>query len=92
MDVHPLRLFSSGCATHHDLFWWMCAVGVRNSALHKPKLGSFCQNGGTTGGTQVACNLGGIRGFAVVRGDWKNKHHEHSYACALLSDTFLSRK
>jgi hypothetical protein len=50
-----------------------------------------CQNGGTTGGTQVACNLGGIRGFAVIREDWKNQHHEHSYACALLSDSYDAR-
>jgi hypothetical protein len=27
-----------------------------------------CQNGGTTGGTQVACNLGGLRGLVVGRG------------------------
>jgi hypothetical protein len=45
-----------------------------------------CQNGGT----QVACNLGGIRGFDVVRAEGKNQHHEHSYACALLSDSQAS--
>jgi hypothetical protein len=68
--------------------FWRIAIATVQGRGGVP--GGVCQNGGTTGGTQVACNLGGIRGFAVVRGDGKNQHREQNYACALLSDTFFS--
>jgi hypothetical protein len=42
-----------------------CLVGAERADNNSE---TYCQNGGTTGGTQVACNLGGLRGLVVGRG------------------------